>query len=163
MTLFLLSGDRYNLNLRYLPLMVWLFVGLVIYGVVDIVTRMVDGRAPADIGGLTALALLISLGLFALHKGGEMVLASFDRGGDLIRIQRYGMTGRVVLERPFSELVAMDVRVLRRSQHRVELRFRSGERLPLTPYYVVTFNSGGLNRLASLLEVEPTLIAPVKR
>ncbi|NCC34189.1 MAG: hypothetical protein EOM24_19595, partial [Chloroflexia bacterium] len=92
MTLFLLSGDRYNLNVRYLPLMVWLFVGLVIYGVVDIVTRMVDGRAPADIGGLTALALLISLGLFALHKGGELVVASFDRGSDAIRISRYGLT-----------------------------------------------------------------------
>lgn len=163
MTLFTVAGGERSVTVRYVPLMAWAFVALAAYGAVQIVRGMATGLAPASPGALLALAVLVGFTLFIVHTAGQLVVASFDRAADLVRVRRYGLTGRQLEERRLSEVVGLDVRMLRRAQHRVELRLSSGERLPLTSYYVVTFNSSGLSRLAGALGLQPTMIEPPRR
>lgn len=157
MTIFSVAGGERAMTVRYIPVVVWGFGALAAYGVGDIVARMVDGRLPVSAGTLGALLLLIAFAGFVLYTGGQVVFAEFDRAADRVRVRRYGLSGRSVDERRLSELAGLEVRVLRRAQHRVELRFKSGERLPLTSYYVVTLNTRGLRRLSQMLGMEPTM------
>ena len=157
MTIFSVRGGERALTVRYLPVAVWAFAALAAYGVGLLVVGMVAGRVPATAGALGATALLLAFTLFVALVGGELVVASFDQAADMVRISRYGLRGASRTERRLSDLAGLEVRVLRRAQHRIELRFRSGERLPLTPYYVVSFNGRGLRRLSALLGMEPTL------
>ncbi|MFV9503813.1 MAG: hypothetical protein AB4911_04525 [Oscillochloridaceae bacterium umkhey_bin13] len=158
MTIFSVIGDQRFLTVRYLPVMTWLFVAIAAYGIADVVNRMLDGRLVAGTGPFLGLAGLAAMALYALAAGGQFVVASFDRGSDLVRVQRYGLDGISTTDRPLSDLSSLDVRVLRRAQHRIELRFRSGERLPLTRYYVVTFNRRGLGQLSEMLRLEPQIL-----
>jgi hypothetical protein len=162
MTIFSVAGAEPVTTVRYVPAVAWIFAALSAYGVGDIVARMLDGRLSVTAGTLGALALLVGFALFALYTGGEIVAASFDRRADRILVRRYGITGATSTERRLSDLAGLEIRVLRRSQHRVELRFASGERLPLTSYYVVTFNTRALRRLGERLGIEPTLAEPTK-
>lgn len=158
MTIFSVVGGEGAVTVRYVPVVAWAFVCLAAYGVGQIIARMAAGLTPVSPGTLMALAVLLGFTLFIIYTGGQLVVASFDRAADLLRIRCYGLTGRRVEERRLTDVVGLDVRVLRRAQHRVELRLASGERLPLTSYYVVTLNSRGLARLSELLGVQPTII-----
>ena len=160
MTIFSVAGGERAVTVRYIPVVAWAFVGLSGYGVSQIIGRIAAGLTPLGPGALVALAVLVGFTLFILYAGGQLVLASFDRGADLVRVRRYGLTGRQVEERRLSDVVGLDVRVLRRAQHRIELRLSSGERLPLTSYYIVTFSNGGLARLAGVLGMQPNVIEP---
>lgn len=163
MTIFSVTGGERALTVRYLPVAVWAFAALAVAGVGALVAAMVAGRQPATAGALGATALLLAFTLFVAFVGGELVVATFDRAGDRVRIRRYGLRGASSTERRLSDLAGLEVRVLRRAQHRIELRFRSGERLPLTPYYVVSLNGRGLRRLSALLGMEPTLAEEPRR
>lgn len=163
MTIFHVTGAERSLTVRYVPVLAWSFIVFAVYGIGDILTRLLDGRTPADPGTALGLALLIGLAIFVLYSGGQFVVASFDGMTDTVRIVRYGLQGRTLIERRLSEVIGLDVRVLRRAQHRVELRLSSGERLPLTPYYVVSFTTSGLERLGAFLNMEPTLIRERRR
>lgn len=160
MTIFSVAGAGRAVTVRYVPVVAWGFAALAAYGVFDIVARMADGRLPVAAATVGALLLLIGFAGFVLYTGGELVLVGFDRAANRISVRRFGLAGRSVVERPLSDLAALEVRVLRRAQHRLELRLTSGERLPLTPYYVVTLNGRGVRRLAELLGVELALAAP---
>jgi hypothetical protein len=163
MTMFSVTGGERALTVRYVPLLVWGFLAMACCGVITLVAGMVAGRQPATLGAIGATALLLGFALFVGLVGGELVVATFDRAADLVRIRRYGLRGLSMSERRLSDLAGLEVRVLRRAQHRIELRFRSGERLPLTNYYVVSLNSQGLRRLSALLGVEPTVTAEPKQ
>jgi len=163
MTIFSVTGGERALTVRYLPLAVWAFLALAAYVIGALVVGMLTGSRPATAGALGATALLLGFTLFIALVGGELVIATFDRAADRVLIRRYGLRGFRRIERQLSELVGLEVRVLRRAQHRIELRFRSGERLPLTSYYVVSFNNRGLSRLSALLGLEPTLAPEPRR
>ncbi len=158
MTISLLRGGESRLTLRYIPLLAWSFIGLTLYGAGAILAQVACGARALGGGTLGGLAMLVALALLAALSVGQLVVCRFDRAGDELRIARYGLRGRAVQTRPLSEVVGLDVRVLRRAQHRLELRLRSGERLPLTPYYVLAFGAGGIERLAALLGVEPAVV-----
>lgn len=158
MTIFSVTGGERAVTVRYLPLLTWAFGVVALYGIVDLIARLFDGRIVPSAGSLGALGLLIGFAAFVLYSGGELVIASFDRATDTIQIRQYGVTGFGSIKRRLSELVGIEVRLLRRAQHRIELRFRSGERLPLTRYYIVSWNSGGLRRLSRLMGIEPTVV-----
>lgn len=158
MTIFSVIGDHRLLIARYLPIMTWFFAALTAYGVADVLTRLNDGRLAAGFGPLLGLATLIALALYALAAGGQFVVASFDRAADRVRVRRYGIDGFSTIDRPLSDVASLEVRVLRRAQHRIELRFRSGERLPLTRYYVVTINRHGLEQISAMLRLEPQIL-----
>lgn len=160
MTIFSVAGGERAVTVRYLPVAAWAFVALAAYVAAQIVAAMAAGQTPVDAGSLVALAALVAFTLFIVYAGGQLVVASFDRAADLVRVRRYGLTGRQVEERRLGDVVGLEVRVLRRAQHRIELRLSSGERLPLTSYYVVTFNNRGLDRLSGVLGVQPTVIEP---
>lgn len=158
MTIFSVTGGERALTVRYLPVVAWAFGALAAYGIADICARLLDGRIAASAGSLGALLLLIGFAAFVLVSGGQFVRAEFDRARDSLRIRRFGLSGVSRTERRLSELVGIDIRLLRRAQHRIELRFRSGERLPLTSYYIVSWNNSGVRRLASLVGIEPTVV-----
>lgn len=160
MTIFSVAGGERAVTVRYIPIVAWSFGALAAYGLADIVARMLDGRLAVSAATVGALLLLVAFAGFVLYTGGQLVLADFDRAADLVRIRRYGLDGRSATERRLSDLAGLEVRVLRRAQHRLELRFKSGERLPLTTYYVVTLNSRGLRRLSAMLGIAPTLADP---
>jgi hypothetical protein len=159
MTIFSVTGGERALTIRYVPVVVWAFGAVALWGVALILARLLDGRQPLTAGAIGAALVLLGFTLFVGFAGGELVVATFDRAADTLRIRRYGLRGASRAERRLSELAALEVRVLRRAQHRIELRFRSGERIPLTSYYVVSLNSRGLRRLSALLGIEPTLVA----
>lgn len=158
MTINLLRGAGDRLTLRYIPLLSWIFVGLACYGIGTIVTDLLAGRQAPQGSILLGLSALVVMALFVAISGGQLVICRFDRRADRLQIMRYGLHGRATQTRPISEVVGLDVRVLRRAQHRIELRMRSGERLPLSPYYVVAFSTGNIDRLAALLGVEPVTV-----
>jgi hypothetical protein len=157
-TIFSVTGGERAVQVRYIPVVTWAFGALAAYGVVDVCRRLIDGRLAPSVGSIGALLLLIGFALFVLYTGGQLVLASFDRADDSVRIRRYGLGGASRTERRLSELAGIDVRLLRRAQHRIELRFRSGERLPLTPYYIVSWNNGGVQRICALAGLQPTIV-----
>lgn len=160
MTYFSVGAGERAITVRYMPVFAWLFVLLAAYGISQIIARMTAGLTPVNGGSLMAVGLLLAMALFILYVGGQLVVVTFDRPADLVRMRRYGLTGRQVEERRLSDVVSLDVRILRRAQHRIELRLSSGERLPLTPYYVVTFNNGGVMRLSERLGLPATVIQP---
>ncbi len=160
MTIFSVIGNEQQLTVRYLPVLSWAFVGLALFGCSDIVRRINDGRQELNAGTVLALAVLLGLALFVMATAGQLVVIRFNRRADQLRLRRYGLHGRATVERQISDLVGLDVRVLRRAQHRLELRFKSGERLPLTPYYVVSFNPNGMGRLSRMLGISPTVLNP---
>jgi hypothetical protein len=156
------SSDRL-LHIHYAPVLVWSFALMVLVGIGDIVSRLLDGRLTWGIGTLGAIVALVGFALFTLLTGGQFVRVVFDRDADTIRLYQYGVRGLQTTRRRISDLSGLDVRILRRAQHRIELRFRSGERLPITPYYIVSLRHQGLKRISALLRMEPTLIqAPAK-
>lgn len=159
MTIQTLHGAADRLTIRYFPVLVWIFVLLIGYGVASIGYELSSGLRPIGLGPLLAIALLVGLAAVAILTGGALVVCTFDRSRDQLLVRRFGLRGQERVERRLSEVVAIEVRVLRRSQHRVELGLRSGERLPLTPYYVVSlFGTGGISRLSALLGIEPTFV-----
>lgn len=158
MTIFSVVGGERAVTVRYVPVVAWGFAVLTAYGVAQIIGRMAAGLTPVAPGPLMSLALLIGLAGFILYSGGQLVVADFDRAADAVVVRRYGLAGFSRDERRLSEVRGLDIRILRRAQHRLELRFASGERLPLTSYYTVTFNQRGLRRLSALLGVEPTIV-----
>lgn len=160
MTIFSVSGGERAVTVRYIPVIAWLFGLLAAYGISDVLRRMAGGLVTVHTGSIVALLLLAAFTAFVLAVGGQLVVATFDRAADQIEVRRYGLRGLSRTRRPMSELVGLDIRILRRSQHRIELRFRSGERLPLTSYYVVSFNNGGLRRLSEAAGISPTIIPP---
>lgn len=160
MTIFSVAGGERAVTVRYVPVVAWAFVGLAAYGAGRIVARLLAGLTPVGPGSLMALAVLLGFTLFVVYTGGQLVVASFDRAADRVLVRRYGLTGRQLEERRLSDVVGLDVRLLRRAQHRLELRLSSGERLPLTSYYIVTLNTRGLMRLAGALGLQPTVIEP---
>jgi hypothetical protein len=160
MTYFSVGAGERATTVRYMPVFVWLFVVLVAYGISQLIGRMATGLTPFGPGPLMALGLLLAMALFTLYVGGQLVVVTFDRPADLVCIRRYGVTGRQVEERRLSDVVSLDVRILRRAQHRLELRLRSGERLPLTPYYVVTLNNGAVTHLSERIGLPATVIQP---
>lgn len=160
MTISSVAGSERTLSIRYIPLLTWGFCAAAATGVGAVLVAMVEGRQPIDAGSVGALLLLLGFAVFIFASGGQYVVATFDRDKDALQIARYGIRGRSITSRILSDVVGLDVRVLRRSQHRLELRMRSGERLALTPYYVVAFSSRGIERLAALLGIEPNLVTP---
>jgi len=146
------------LTLRYYPILSWSFIAVALYGLTSIVRALADGRQPATGGTYVAMALLAGFTLFVAVAGGAVATARFDRRSDSVRLRRYGLLGVRSEERRLSEVVRLRVQVLRRSQHRVELQLQSGERLPLTTHYVVTFGGGGVGRLAAYLGMEPEIV-----
>jgi hypothetical protein len=164
MTLQVTGGDaRQTLSIRYFPLLAWSFVALAAYGISTIFIAINDGRQPVNEGVIAAVALLVIFTMFVAATAGQFVTTTFDRSRDLVRIARYSIRGRLIIERPLSEVVGLQVTVLRRAQHRLELQFRSGERLPLTPFYVVTFSNSAMHKISALLGVEPKIEHKVRR
>lgn len=155
-------GDR-GLTLRYYPALAWLFIGLVLYGVGTILVAVQAGIQPLTAGTIFAIAALLAMVLFVAATAGQYVVCSFERSSNLMRICHYGLLGRRTIERPLSEVTRLNVRILRRAQHRVELQMRSGEQIPLTPYYVVTFGTSVITRLGRLLGLEPNVIEAPRR
>jgi hypothetical protein len=158
MTLNLVRGSADRLTMRYIPLLAWLFIALTIYGLGTMIAAVANGSRVLDAGTAFALMILAALALIAAATAGQLVDCRFDRRADEVRISRYGLRGRIVQTRRLSEVVGLEVRVLRRAQHRVELRLRSGERLPLTPYYVVALSGGSIGRLGALIGVTPVVV-----
>jgi hypothetical protein len=156
-TIFSVAGGKSAVTVRYIPVVTWAFAAVAAYGVADIVARMADGRIPISPATLGSLLLLVAFAGYVCFIGGQVVFATFDRAADLVLVRRYGINGFSRTERRLSEITGLEVRVLRKAQHRVELRFASGERMPLTSYYVVTFNTRGIRRLSEMLGVEPSL------
>jgi len=163
MTIVHFTGGERRLMVRYLPVLTWSFAILALFGIGDIAARMLDGRLPVAVGPFTAIAILLAMTGFVLYTGGHLVVATFDREQDAVQIARYGLKGRAVDTRRLSDVVGLDVRLLRRAQHRLELRMRSGERVPLTPYYVVSLGMAGVPRLSGFLGFEPTLVQQARR
>lgn len=158
MTLQLTGGDaRQTLTVRYFPLLAWSFVGVATYGITTIFIAINEGRQPVTEGVIAAVALLVIFTMFVAATAGQFIATTFDRAADKVRIARYSIRGRLIIERPLSEVVGFQVTVLRRAQHRLELQMRSGERLPLTPFYVVTFNNSAMHKISALLGVEPKI------
>ncbi len=164
MTLQLTGGDaRQTLTVRYFPLLAWAFVALASYGISTIFIAINAGRQPVTEGVIGAVALLVIFTMFVAATAGQFAITTFDRASDLVRIARYGVRGRVIIERPLSEVVGVQATVLRRAQHRLELQFRSGERVPLSPYYVVTFSNSAMNKISALIGVEPQIVQQPRR
>lgn len=148
-----------RLTIRYFPALVWIFVLLIVYGVGAIIGEIVGGVRQATPGPLLSIALLAILAAVAAFSSGALVICTFDRGRDMAQIRRFGLRGAERIDRKLSEVTAVEVEVLRRSQHRIILRLRSGERLPLTPYYLVSpFGARAINRLSVLLGLEPKIV-----
>lgn len=159
MTIQSINESPDTLTLRHFPILSWSFIAVALYGISTIVAAMIAGRQPADGGSFFALALLGGFTLFVAIIGGGVSTAHFDRRAGVVRLAGYSLLGRRVQERRLDEVVGLQVRVLRRSQHRVELQLRSGERLPLTSHYVVTFGTRGIARLSAYLGLDPELVS----
>lgn len=164
MTLQLTGGDaRQTLTVRYVPLLAWTFIGLLVYGISTIIAAINDGRQPINEGVVSAIMVLIGFAIFVAFTTGQVAITTFDRANDLVRVTQYGLRGRVLKERPLSEVVGVQVRVLRRAQHRLELLMRSGEQIPLSPYYVVTFSNQAMHKISALLDVEAQVVMQPRR
>ncbi|RRR68084.1 MAG: hypothetical protein EI684_18005 [Candidatus Viridilinea halotolerans] len=156
------TGDTQHLRVRYVPVAAWGFTLLVAFGIADIVGRVFDGRIVDLDGPLAAVAGLAGFAFFILYNGGQFVSIGFDRANDTLDLHHYGLKS-LHTQRRISEVTALEVHILRRAQHRIELRLRSGERLPVTPYHIISITNRGLKSMSSLLGMEPTMIAPSRR
>lgn len=158
MTISLIGGTGDRLTLRYIPVLAWAFIGLILYGVGTLAAAVAAGSRAMGDGTALGMAALAGMALLAAATAGQLVICRFDRAADRLEIVRYGLLGRATQARALSEVVGLEVRLLRRAQHRIELRLRSGERLPLTPYYIVDIGGKRVTRLAALLGLEPVLV-----
>jgi ABC-type anion transport system duplicated permease subunit len=158
MTVSLIGGSGDRLTLRYIPVLTWAFIILTLYGIGAIIAAVAAGSRAMDGGTAFGVLALVGMALLAAATAGRLVVCRFDRAADRLEIIRYGLLGRAVQARALSEVVGLEVRLLRRAQHRIELRLSSGERLPLTPYYIVDIGGKRIKRLAALIGVEPVLV-----
>jgi hypothetical protein len=157
-----IAGDERNLRVRYLPVAAWGFALLTALAVADIARRIFNGRIVDLDGPLLAMAALSAFALFVLYSGGQLVSIAFDRAADRVQLNHYGLRS-FAAERRLSDITSIEVRLLRRAQHRIELRFSSGERLPITPYYIISITNRGLKRMSASLNMEPKIITPPSR
>lgn len=158
MTLLSVRGGERTLTLRYVPVLPWAFMAVTLVGVGQVVAALLAGRLDAGIGPAIALTLLVGMVLAVALTSGQLAALTFDRARDLVCLRRYGLRGRSVVERPLSEVVDVEVFVLRRGLHRLELRMRSGERLAVTEHYNLVVGSGWLRRLGTYLGLDPTIV-----
>jgi hypothetical protein len=151
------------LQMRFMPLLAWAFLGFASYGIGTIIYDVATGRTVLDNGIVFALLALGTMVVFIAWSGSQFVIANFDAQHDRFRITRYDLRGRSIREHPLSEIVGIEIRFLRRALHRIEIQLRSGERVALTEYYVVGLSDKGVKRLSLLLGLEPKYISPPAR
>ncbi|WP_448338357.1 hypothetical protein [Chloroflexus aurantiacus] len=147
-----------RLTIHFIPWLTWSFVGLVAYGVGTIAQSIVTGNQPLTGGTAIAVALLVGMAFFALITGGQLGICQIDYRRNLVTVTSYGLLGRRHQERQLADVKGLEVRILRRAQYRLLLALRSGERLPLAPFYLISFSDQGIRRIAEALNVEPELI-----
>ncbi|MFN3372292.1 MAG: hypothetical protein ACK44M_01850 [Chloroflexus sp.] len=147
-----------QLTVRFIPWLTWSFAAVVMYGVGTIAQPFLTGVQSMTTGEVVAIALLAGLMLFTLITGGQLGICRIDYRSGKITVTSYGLLGRAHQERPLADVKGLEVRVLRRAQYRLLVALRSGERLPLAPFYLVSFNDRGIRRIAEALGVEPEMI-----
>ncbi|WP_298405923.1 hypothetical protein [uncultured Chloroflexus sp.] len=147
-----------QLTVRFIPWLTWSFAAVVMYGVGTIAQPFLTGVQSMTTGEVVAIALLAGLMLFTLITGGQLGVCRIDHRSGKITVTSYGLLGRARQERPLADVKGLEVRVLRRAQYRLLVALRSGERLPLAPFYLVSFNDRGIRRIAEALGVEPEMI-----
>lgn len=158
MTLQLAHRSPDQLTVRFIPWLTWSFAAVVMYGVGTIAQPFLTGVQSMTTGDVVAIALLAGLMLFTLITGGQLGICRIDHRSGKITVTSYGLLGRARQERPLADVKGLEVRVLRRAQYRLLMTLRSGERLPLAPFYLVSFNDRGIRRIAEALGVEPEMI-----
>ncbi len=151
MTMHLGSQQGETLTLRYIPLFAWAFVAFMLYGVATILIHNLSGSSAV------AISLLLSMAGFVAYRAGQVVVCVADRAQNALRLTRYGLQGRESLVRPLDEVVGIEVQLLRQAQQRIVFRFRSGERLHLTPYYIFTLRNRTTDLLARFLAIQPEI------
>lgn len=158
MTFQLSQSNPDRLTVHFIPWLTWSFAGLVVYGISTIVQPIIAGTQPLTGGVALAIVLLIGMLIFTLITGGQLGICQIDHRRRVITVTAYGILGRTHQERQLSDVKGLEVRILRRAQYRLLLALRSGERLPLAPFYLISFNDHGIRRIAAALNVEPQLI-----
>ncbi len=158
MTFQLTQSNPDRVTVHFIPWLTWSFAGLVVYGVSTIVQPIIAGSQPLTGGIALSVALLVGMVLFTLITGGQLGICQIDHRRNMITVTSYGLLGRKRQERKLSDVKGLEVRILRRAQYRLLLALRSGERLPLAPFYLISFNDHGIRRIAAALNVEPQLI-----
>ena len=148
-----LARDGQMATLRIFPWFSWLFALFALYNMVSIVLSVVEGRRAWDGGVITALALILAFVVFVLAVTGQYVVCRFDQKRGLFRIQRYGVLGYQLVERPLSELREIRLRIIRRSYARVLFVLASGEEIPATSYYLLVWTMRHLDALSAQLGV----------
>lgn len=146
-----------QLTVRFIPWLTWSFAAVVIYGVGTIAQPFLTGAQTMTTGEAVSIALLAGLMLFTLITGGQLGICRIDHRNGKLTVTSYGLLGRARQERPLADVKGLEVRVLRRAQYRLLVALRSGERLPLAPFYLVSFNDRGIRRIAEALGVEPEM------
>lgn len=147
-----------HLTVRFIPWLTWSFAIIVMYGIATIAQPFITGAQSITTGEAVSIALLAGLMLFTLITGGQLGICRIDHRNGTITVTSYGLLGRARQERPLADVKGLEVRVLRRAQYRLLLALRSGERLPLAPFYLVSFNDRGIRRIAEALGIEPEMI-----
>jgi hypothetical protein len=145
-------------TVHFIPWLTWSFAGLVGYGLFTILQPIIAGTQSLTGGIALSVALLVGMVLFTLITGGQLGICQIDHRRNMITVTSYGLLGRKRQERKLSDVKGLEVRILRRAQYRLLLALRSGERLPLAPFYLISFNDHGIRRIAAALNVEPQLI-----
>lgn len=146
-----------HLTVRFIPWLTWSFAIIVMYGIATIAQPFITGAQSITTGEAVSIALLAGLMLFTLITGGQLGICRIDYRSGKITVTSYGLLGRTRQERPLADVKGLEVRVLRRAQYRLLVALRSGERLPLAPFYLVSFNDRGIRRIAEALGVEPEM------
>ncbi|MEF3273127.1 MAG: hypothetical protein K6356_01810 [Chloroflexus sp.] len=147
-----------HFTVRFIPWLTWSFAALVIYGVSTIAQPVITGVQSITTGMIVSVALLVGMMIFTLITGGQFSICRIDRRRGIITVTSYGLLGRAHQERPLSDVKGLEVRILRRAQYRLLLALRSGERLPLAPFYLISINDRGIRRIADALGVEPEIL-----
>ncbi|WP_298818223.1 hypothetical protein [Chloroflexus sp.] len=163
MTWQLAQGGPDHLTVRFIPWLTWSFAAFVLYGVSTIVQPFVTGGQTITAGAMVSIALLVGMMLFTLFTGGQFGICRIDHRRGIITITSYGLLGRARQERLLADVKGLEVRILRRAQYRLILALRSGERLPLVPFYLISLNDRGIRRIATALGVEPDIIHEQQR
>lgn len=158
MTWQLVQGSPDLVTVRFIPWLTWSFAALVIYGVTTIGQSIIARGQGITTGEIVTLVLLLGMMIFTLITGGQFGLCRIDRRRGLLSVTSYGLLGRSYQERPLADVKGLEVRLLRRAQYRLLVALRSGERLPLAPFYLVSFNDRSIRSIAKALGVEPELI-----
>jgi|YNPMSStandDraft_2_1061718.scaffolds.fasta_scaffold06553_2 hypothetical protein len=158
MTLQFIQSYPDRVTIHFIPWLTWSFAGLVGYGLFTILQPVIAGTQSLTGGIALSVALLVGMVLFTLIIGGQLGICQIDHQRNVITVTAYGLQGRTRHERSLSDVKGLEVRILRRSQYRLLLALRSGERLPLAPFYLVSFSDRGIRRIAAALHVEPQMI-----